>query len=77
MQTFLKGEGIDSMIYYPVPLHFHSPYEQFGAGKGSLPVTERTCEEVLSLPCHPHMSVEAAKHVAAKVSEFATSKVTA
>ncbi len=34
LQTFLKAREVDSMIYYPVPLHFHEPYAEFGGGKG-------------------------------------------
>ncbi len=75
LQTFLKSREIDSAIYYPVPLHFHAPYQRFGNGHGSLPITERVSEQVLSLPCHQHLSEDAARHVAETVREFCESKV--
>jgi dTDP-4-amino-4,6-dideoxygalactose transaminase len=75
LMVHLKERGIDSMIYYPVPLHFHSPYRRFGAGEGSLPETERACREIVNLPIHPHMTAEQAEHVAASVLEFAKTKV--
>ena len=71
LQAFLKERGVDSMIYYPVPLHFHSPYERFGQGPGSLPETERAALEILSLPIHPHLSKEAVRYTAGLVREFA------
>ncbi len=77
LQMFLKEREIDSMIYYPVPLHFHAPYEKFGKGHGSLPITERVSNQILSLPCHQHLSEEAASFVAATVLEFCEAKVTA
>lgn len=70
LMAHLKENGVDSMIYYPVPLHFHAPYEGFGEGKGSLPQTERVCREVLCLPIHSHLSDEAARHVAETVASF-------
>jgi dTDP-4-amino-4,6-dideoxygalactose transaminase len=60
----LKEDGVDSMVYYPVPLHFHAPYEGFGGGKGSLPETERAAAEILNLPIQPHLSEEQVRHAA-------------
>ncbi len=71
LQAFLKEQGVDSMIYYPVPLHFHEPYRRFGKGEGSLPETEKAAREILNLPMHQHLTDEQARHVAACVREFA------
>jgi dTDP-4-amino-4,6-dideoxygalactose transaminase len=54
LQTFLKGREVDSMIYYPVPLHYHAPYQHL-AERGSLPVTEQASLDVLSLPIHQYL----------------------
>ena len=75
LQLHLKERGIDSMVYYPVPIHFHAPYERFGGGKGSLPVTESVSERILALPVHPHLSAEAAAYVVENVRSFATANV--
>ncbi len=56
----LKSRGVDSMVYYPVPLHFHAPYRPFGNGEGSLPETELAALEILNLPIQPHLSQEQA-----------------
>ena len=71
LMTHLKAQGVDAMIYYPVPLHFHAPYAPFANGEGSLPETERVCREVLCLPIHAHLSDEAVRHVADSVKSFA------
>jgi dTDP-4-amino-4,6-dideoxygalactose transaminase len=70
LQAFLKEQGADSMIYYPVPLHFHEPYRRFGNGEGSLPETERASKEILNLPMHPHLSEEQVRFVAEAVKGF-------
>lgn len=55
LQAALKEKGIPSMIYYPVPLHVQNAYAHAGYKKGDFPITEKICEEVLSLPMHSEM----------------------
>lgn len=69
LQAFLKERGVDSMIYYPVPLHYHAPYRHL-AERGSLPVTETVSECVLSLPVHQYLTDEEIAHVVASIREF-------
>lgn len=69
LQAYLKEREIDSMIYYPVPLHFHEPYRSLGE-KGSLPVTEKVSLEVLSLPIHHYLTEDQVQHVARTIQEF-------
>ncbi len=60
----LKESGIQSSIHYS-PIHLFSYYrENFGCKKGSLPVTERVSERILTLPLHSRMSGDNAAFVA-------------
>jgi dTDP-4-amino-4,6-dideoxygalactose transaminase len=74
LKDHLRQHGVDSMIYYPVPLHFHKPYAHLAQGQGSLPETERACREVLSLPIHQYLTDEQVCYVADKVREFVEAK---
>jgi dTDP-4-amino-4,6-dideoxygalactose transaminase len=47
---------VNTIIYYPIPIHRQPAYAELGYGSGSLPVTERLCTEVLSLPIFPELS---------------------
>lgn len=58
VQTRLKAVGIPTNVYYPRPMHLQSAYIEFGDGPGSLPVSERLSQVVLSLPMHPYLTVE-------------------
>ena len=52
----LQEAGVSTIIYYPIPIHRQPAYAALGYGPGSLPVTERLCSEVLSLPIFPELS---------------------
>ena len=51
----LQLQGIPTMVYYPRPLHVQPAFSRFGEGTGSMPVSERLCHRVLSLPIHPYL----------------------
>ena len=52
LRSALEAEGISTQIHYPVPVHDMPMYAHLDA---KLPVTERACEEVLSLPIWPEL----------------------
>jgi dTDP-4-amino-4,6-dideoxygalactose transaminase len=52
----LQEAGVTTIIYYPIPIHRQPAYAALGYGPGSLPITERLCSEVLSLPIFPELS---------------------
>lgn len=59
----LQQLGISSAVYYPLPLHLQPVYKGLGYQKGQLPVTEQACDEVLSLPMFPELSLEEQQQV--------------
>ncbi|MBD2454842.1 DegT/DnrJ/EryC1/StrS family aminotransferase [Nostoc sp. FACHB-87] len=54
----LQERGVNSMIYYPYPLHLQPVYQHLGYQPGQLPVVEQTCHEVLSLPMFPELTTQ-------------------
>lgn len=50
----LSGEGIESAIHYPVPIHMQPSYQPYGNIR--LPVSESVCNEILSLPMNPWLT---------------------
>ncbi|CAA9221814.1 MAG: DegT/DnrJ/EryC1/StrS aminotransferase [uncultured Craurococcus sp.] len=72
VQDSMKAAGIPSAIYYPKPLHHQPAYagahaEGIAGGPPPLPVSERLCHQVLSLPMHPYLGEEDVARVAAAV----------
>lgn len=74
-QTYLADAGIATGIHYPIPLHLQKAYQHLGHKKGDFPVTERVAEEIVSLPMFPQLTRAQQDEVAARVKEFATSRV--
>jgi dTDP-4-amino-4,6-dideoxygalactose transaminase len=54
----LQERGVNSMVYYPYPLHLQPVYQHLGYQSGQLPVAEQTCHEVLSLPMFPELTTQ-------------------
>lgn len=48
----LLRKGIQTQIHYPLPIHKQKPYLDFNV---ELPVTEKVCSEILSLPMNPFL----------------------
>lgn len=66
----LKGEGVPTAVYYPVPMHMQPAYARFPQGAGGLPVTERLKDRVLSLPMHSDLDEATQDRIIAAVASY-------
>ena len=69
VHKMLQENGIGAMLYYPIPLHLQKVHEYLGVGKGSLPVSEKNTEMVISLPMFPEITEEEQRTVAKTLIE--------
>lgn len=56
LQEYLKENGIETMIHYPIPPHQQKALKEFNTL--SFPITEKVHREVLSLPMSPVLTEE-------------------
>jgi len=70
LQSFLKGRGIGTAIYYPLPLHLQPCFAYLGYKAGSCPEAERAAGEVLSLPIYPELTQAQLDEVIGAVRAF-------
>lgn len=70
MLKYLNDKGIGARVYYPVPLHLQPCYKSLGYSIGSMPVSERTSEKVISLPVYPELTDEKIEYVINTVIGF-------
>lgn len=70
LMAHLQEKGVPSMTYYPLPLYRQIAFAPFVPPDFVLPVTEKLCDSVLSLPIHTEMSEELLDHITAQVRDF-------
>jgi dTDP-4-amino-4,6-dideoxygalactose transaminase len=70
LQKFLAENQIGSTVFYPKPLHLQECFRELGYREGDLPVAEKLCSEVLSLPVYPELTEEQIEYVAKTVLKF-------
>ena len=70
LQRALKARGIGAGVHYPIPLHLLEAYGYMGLERGSFPVTEAVCGEILSLPMYPELAEEQIGFVAGSIMEL-------
>ncbi|MBI3989179.1 MAG: DegT/DnrJ/EryC1/StrS family aminotransferase [candidate division NC10 bacterium] len=64
----LEAFGIETRVYYPIPLHLQPVFQSLGYQKEDLPEAEQAAQEVLSLPLYPELSEEQVKEAAGAVT---------
>ena len=72
LQEYLKENGIQTLIHYPIPPHKQECYanESWNTPRLSLPITEKIHEQELSIPMNQAVSMEEAKIVVDKLNRF-------
>ena len=63
LQQYLKGKGIPTTVYYPLPLHFQPAFKDRIRVAGDLSVSENLCRSVLSLPMHTEADEEQTQYI--------------
>ena len=70
LKGFLGARGIQSEIYYPLPLHLQKCFASLGHRAGEFPNAERAAAEVLALPLYPELTRQQQECVVNTVAEF-------
>ncbi len=70
LQAFLKKNGIETLIHYPIPIPVQKAYRETEYQKKDLPVTEQSARKILSLPFFPEMKESEMEEVAERIGSF-------
>ena len=68
LQQHLLKNGIQTQIHYPIPVHKQKAYIDTGI-TAKLPVTEKICKEILSLPMYPYLKKEEIVRIAKVIKD--------
>lgn len=69
-KEYLSAKGVPSMIYYPIPLYKQKAFAKYWEEGKKLDVTEKLCEQVISLPIHTEMNSEMVSYIGNTANEF-------
>lgn len=67
---FLNENGIESRVYYPVPLHLQECYKELDYKKGKFPEAERAALETMALPLFPELQREQQNYIVETVKKY-------
>jgi len=71
LRQHLADRGIETGIYYPLPLHLQECFAGLGARPGDRPISERAAESCLALPVHPDLTDQALNSVTQETLRWA------
>ena len=70
LAEFLKENGIETAVHYPVALPNMKAYEYLGHSPADFPIASQFQDEILSLPLFPELTEQQIIYVAGKIREF-------
>ena len=68
LQRYLTASGIETLIHYPIPIHKQKAFKEWN--NISLPITEKICEEILSLPLSSILTLDEAREVVNAINQW-------
>ena len=70
LQVFLRDRGVETEVYYPVPLHLQECFSTLGFRQGDFLEAESAARDCLALPVYPELTEEQQRYVVHRIREF-------
>ena len=70
LMEHVRNKGIDSRVYYPVPLHLQKCFKYLGYKRGDFPEAEKACKETLAIPVYPDLTQEEKDYIVSSIKEY-------
>tara|TARA_B110000483_G_C18179288_1_gene536313 strand:- start:1415 stop:2515 length:1101 start_codon:yes stop_codon:yes gene_type:complete len=70
LKKYLKKNGVDTAIHYPVPIHLQGASQFLDLKKGSFPITEKQSERILTLPVNQYLKKNEILYICKLINDF-------
>jgi dTDP-4-amino-4,6-dideoxygalactose transaminase len=70
LRAFLRERGVETHIYYPLPMHLQECFGSLGYQKGDFPHAEAAANDSLALPIYPELTQAQQRYVVGVIKEF-------
>ena len=70
LRAYLADQQIETMVYYPVPLHLQPCLAALGHGAGDFPASEAAAARTLALPIYPELTAAMQDRVIEAIATF-------
>ncbi len=70
LKQYLAKEGIQTFVYYPLPLHLQPSFEYLGYHKGDFPISELVSTQALAIPMYPELNSDQQEIVVQRIIDF-------
>lgn len=70
LRQYLQKREIICGVHYPTPIHLQPGMRSLGYKKGDFPVSEKSAQEVLSLPLYPELTQKQLETIVLQIKKF-------
>jgi len=70
LMDYLQAKGVDSRVFYPIPLHLQKCFEYLKYKKGDFPEAEKAAREILAIPADPGLTQDERQYIVKTIKEF-------
>jgi dTDP-4-amino-4,6-dideoxygalactose transaminase len=70
LRNYLRENGIETLIHYPIPMHIQQAYANLEFKKGDFPIAEKISDEVLSLPMWYGMKYKEINYIIETINSY-------
>ena len=70
LKNYLKKNGVDTAVHYPVPIHLQTASKFLGYKIGTFPETEKQSKRILTLPVNQYIKKKEILFICRLINNF-------